>query len=256
MSEELENKYGSMRKFQRELGELAGHIILGRRKEKVFCISATPGGGKTRGYSIFSHELLDSGVVDNVVIVVPREALRSQTKEGFTDGDLLPRAIVDNPKYIRNGQASIYEKSGCVTTYQAIVSKPKFWLKLVTPKHSGESGQKAAELCNVSRESVRLAEKVVQSGVPELAAAVDSGKVAVSVAAVIAETSKDEQKAIVAEGKKEVRKAADEIRKRKSDSSAPDAIEAILVKIEKLDENQRAKLFARLASMYKFPASH
>jgi superfamily II DNA or RNA helicase len=120
-----------MRVFQEKLYALAVDIAEERRRERTFVLDATPGGGKTRGCSIFAHELLDSGVVQKVLIVVPRDSLRSQTREGFTDNEYLFRGIVDDPKQIRRGQESMLERSGWVTTYQAIAAAPDRWLRLV-----------------------------------------------------------------------------------------------------------------------------
>lgn len=77
-------------------------------------------------------------------------------------------------------------------------------------KHGGDrvSGQaanlpvatqaEAADLLNVSERSVRAAGKVQESGVPELGEAVESGKVAVSTAATIAEAPEEEQREVIA----------------------------------------------------------
>lgn len=82
----------------------------------------------------------------------------------------------------------------------------------------------AAQLLNVSRRSVQTAAKVQERGAPELQDAVVQGKVAVSVAAEIAERPREEQKAILdalprdatgrltEDAKKEIRKAAKEVR--------------------------------------------
>jgi len=126
-----DEKYGAMRGFQESLYSLAVDIVDGRRTERTFVLSATPGGGKTRAYSIFAHELLEAGIVQKVLIVVPRDSLRSQVREGFTDGQYLFRAIIDDPKQIKSGQESILARSGWVTTYQAIAAAPKRWQRLV-----------------------------------------------------------------------------------------------------------------------------
>ncbi len=54
------------------------------------------------------------------------------------------------------------------------------------------SQTKAAEKVNVSRSAVQRARKVIDSGDDDLMQAVDSGKIAVSVAAKIAELPKEE----------------------------------------------------------------
>lgn len=80
------------------------------------------------------------------------------------------------------------------------------------------SQTQAAELMNVSRESVVMARKVREQGVPELAEQVVTGKVKVSTAAVIAEADEDEQRAVVAlDDEKAVIRAANEIKRRKKE---------------------------------------
>lgn len=82
-------------------------------------------------------------------------------------------------------------------------------------QHSSEGAQicapsqaEAAGLLNVSRRSVQSAAAVHAQGVPELVAAVDSGTIAVSAAAKLAERPPDVQRAAVAEGPVAVREAA------------------------------------------------
>lgn len=91
-------------------------------------------------------------------------------------------------------------------------------------RESVVSQSEAADLMNVSRSGVQRAAIVQEQGSDELQKAVETGEVAVSVAAEIAERPKEEQKAILealprdAEGKltagakKEIRKAAKEVR--------------------------------------------
>lgn len=74
----------------------------------------------------------------------------------------------------------------------------------------------AADLLNVGRASVARAKKVQDSAVPELAAKVESGEVAVSTAAVIAEVSEDEQREVIAaDDEKAIIRKANEIKRRK-----------------------------------------
>jgi N6-adenosine-specific RNA methylase IME4 len=73
----------------------------------------------------------------------------------------------------------------------------------------------AADLLNVSRESVISARKVREQGVPELAEAVNTGQVAVSTAADIARAPVEEQRDILANADpKAITKAAAEIKRR------------------------------------------
>lgn len=72
--------------------------------------------------------------------------------------------------------------------------------------------KQAAELLNVSERSVRSAREVRTKGTPELAHAVESGRVSVSAAADVAELPKETQREIVAKGEKEILEAAKQIR--------------------------------------------
>lgn len=74
----------------------------------------------------------------------------------------------------------------------------------------------AAEMLNVSERSVKSARKVQDKGSPELVAALDAGKVAVSTAAEIADLPKAEQAEVVARGETEILAAAKKIRTEKA----------------------------------------
>jgi hypothetical protein len=70
-----------------------------------------------------------------------------------------------------------------------------------------------------SYKSYERAKKVVESGTSELVEAMDSGKVSVSAAAVIANEPKEEQNIIIAKGKQEILQKAKEIRKAMGEES-------------------------------------
>ena len=74
----------------------------------------------------------------------------------------------------------------------------------------------AAEMLNVGTASVKRARKVQEDAVPELAAMVESGTVAVSTAAVIAEQPPEEQREVIAaDDEKTIVKRANEIKRAK-----------------------------------------
>ncbi len=78
----------------------------------------------------------------------------------------------------------------------------------------GTSQAKAAQLLNTSERSVRNAKKVETEAVPEVIAAVESGKLPVSVAATIAEAPPEKQREVIAkDDKKAILAASREIRK-------------------------------------------
>jgi hypothetical protein len=64
--------------------------------------------------------------------------------------------------------------------------------------NNGESAQKAAELMQVSRTSVKTADRVKKKGVPQLVDALAAGKISVSAAARIAGLPAEQQQAVVA----------------------------------------------------------
>jgi hypothetical protein len=85
-------------------------------------------------------------------------------------------------------------------------------------KRKQKASEKAAEAVGVSGKSVSDAKKVRTKGVPELAAAVERGDVAVSAAAAVAELPKEQQSEIVA--REEVKEAAAKLREEKKQAKA------------------------------------
>lgn len=91
--------------------------------------------------------------------------------------------------------------------------------KCASPIGEPVTQQEAADLLNVSKRGVERAKQVQTEGTPELVAAVETGKVAVSTAAEIATLPKEEQEKVVAEADPAVVIArAKEIRKEKTDA--------------------------------------
>lgn len=105
----------------RKLGPFAGSIA-----------HVTPGGGKTLLASIFAHAMLDAGFVDQVVIVCPRDSLRSQMVDGWSVESL----GLSSKTEIWDPHASKQKRLfggfvGVVTTYQSAVAHPNRLLKLI-----------------------------------------------------------------------------------------------------------------------------
>ena len=75
-------------------------------------------------------------------------------------------------------------------------------------------------MVNVSPRLVEVAEKVVKSGTPELAGAVDRGEISVSAASDLAGLSTKEQQAVMAKGPQQVRVKVREIRRRRRQRAA------------------------------------
>jgi N6-adenosine-specific RNA methylase IME4 len=84
-----------------------------------------------------------------------------------------------------------------------------------------------AEMLNVGTRTVERARKVQDHAIPELAAEVVKGNVAVSTAAIVAELPQEKQAEIVARGEKEILKAANEIRATKAKEIRAKRIEKI-----------------------------
>jgi N6-adenosine-specific RNA methylase IME4 len=88
-----------------------------------------------------------------------------------------------------------------------------------TDRPIGLSQPEAAQLLNVGERSVKRARTVQEQGVPELAAAVDRGSVAVSTAEVVAREPVEVQRQVLAQvDPREVVRAAKEIKQRQRDT--------------------------------------
>lgn len=95
------------------------------------------------------------------------------------------------------------------TAQRAMVASRLATLEVGANQHveiSTPSQSKAANLLNVSRESVVSARKVLDQGTHELIQKVDAGELAVSTAAKIAELPEEEQTEIVSLSKEEIKK--------------------------------------------------
>lgn len=93
----------------------------------------------------------------------------------------------------------------------------------------------AAAQLNVSDRSIRTAKQVHELGIPELVAAVETGKVSVSGASTIAKQDHDTQRRLVAEDK--LKRAASDLRK--AEAAAKEAEK--LPKAEPLTDEQKAE---------------
>lgn len=93
----------------------------------------------------------------------------------------------------------------------------------------------AAQMLSVSTRSVETAKQVQEKGTAELVAAVDSGKVSVSAAAVIAKQDQDTQRRLVAEDK--LKRAAADLRKAEAEAKEVEK----LPKTEPLTVEQKAE---------------
>ncbi len=123
------------RRHQAKAEEISSEIHSGARDQKIVTAYVTPGGGKTLMASIFAHQLL-KGDVERVLVVCPRVTLQSQMRNGFNVPSLgLTGSLAEGHRRTRSLLKD--DLSGCVTTYQDLVSdaqrgnKAK-WLQFVS----------------------------------------------------------------------------------------------------------------------------
>ncbi len=120
-----------LRKHQEAARKEAQTVMaLGGRKTTV--ANVTPGGGKTLLASVFANEMLDAGFVEQVIIICPRDSLRSQMQDGFAcaEAGLLRKVVVWDPD--KSLQRSLLrDVCGVVTTYQLAFARAAKLKRLV-----------------------------------------------------------------------------------------------------------------------------
>ena len=110
------------RSFQVELMSRAHEVA--ENGEKLTTAHITPGGGKTRGGSLFGSILFNKGKVNQVVWVCPRQSLCDQVAEGFAKVETLGerrralRVASNDPPLSRDKEVT----AGYTTTIQAITA--------------------------------------------------------------------------------------------------------------------------------------
>lgn len=122
-----------LRKHQEKARRVAAEVA-DSVAEQVTVAHVTPGGGKTLMASLFAHELLRLGAIERVVIVCPRDSLRTQMVDGFTAPslDLNQRVMVWDPK--QSSRRLIKDTVGLVTTYQTAMIYRSKLEKIVASK--------------------------------------------------------------------------------------------------------------------------
>lgn len=87
--------------------------------QKFVLASITPGGGKTLMALCYADVLLAAGLVKQVVVIVPNDALRLQLIEGFRKNHAGIVRGLRKFKAKTSRQQDAYDRSGFVVTYQA-----------------------------------------------------------------------------------------------------------------------------------------
>lgn len=87
-----------------------------------FLVEATPGAGKTRMALAAAHELISSGHIRRIIVVVPSVNLQSQWSRAAAESGL------DVTGTMKNADGSIAAaKHGAVVTYPQVASQPDLW---------------------------------------------------------------------------------------------------------------------------------
>ncbi len=108
-----------------------------------------------------------------------------------------------------------------------------------------KSREAIARAARISSATVTQIEKIQKAAAPELVAAVKSGEVSISAAAVIADLPVEEQAAAAAGGKKELRQAAKRVRESKvGKKAAGDAVSEVAVELLGVPTNAEGELEA------------
>ncbi len=120
-----------LRKHQ-EAARKEAQTVMALGGRKVTVANVTPGGGKTLLASVFANEMLDAGFVEQVIIICPRDSLRSQMQDGFAcaEASLLRKVVVWDPD--KNMQRTLLRDiCGVVTTYQLAFARAAKLKRLV-----------------------------------------------------------------------------------------------------------------------------
>ena len=119
-----------LRVHQGQVAAIVGAIAAGEGSELTDILAAvTPGGGKSLLPVIAAARLIKARVIDRVCWVVPRDSLRLQAEEAFTDATW--RTRLEHELSVRAADNTADPCRGCagyVTTYQGIAAAPALHL--------------------------------------------------------------------------------------------------------------------------------
>jgi superfamily II DNA or RNA helicase len=118
-----------LRSHQRQLAHAVAAIATGQTAARDILAAVTPGGGKSLLPVLAAARLFEAGLVTRICWVVPRDSLRLQAEEAFSDptwrtalGHALSVRAADNSPDPSRGLA------GYITTYQGIAASPELHL--------------------------------------------------------------------------------------------------------------------------------
>ncbi|WP_329052431.1 DEAD/DEAH box helicase family protein [Streptomyces violaceus] len=96
-----------------------------------FLVVATPGAGKTTFALTLTKDLIDQGVIEKVVVVVPTAHLRRQWS-----GAAARMAVQLDHRFVNANGVVGKDFDGVVVTYQAVASEPILWRKLCSVRRT------------------------------------------------------------------------------------------------------------------------
>lgn len=127
----LEVDQSTLRAHQRDALKIAEEIAEGSRDDKFICAHVTPGGGKSLMASLFAHELFANEDVDHWLYVGPRDSLRSQIRDAWTNEAV---GLLGGLQITHGTQRALYarEQMGYATTFQHVVANEDEWLRIMS----------------------------------------------------------------------------------------------------------------------------
>lgn len=127
---------GPLRSHQKAMIAIAERMV-NDPDFRIAILNCVPGGGKTKAMSILAHSLFDLLDITNVLVVCPRDTLRSQAEQGFTDParDLTMRIYSNEYRHLSQGD--VFHASaaiGYAVTVQSLCHKgntdrARYWAK-------------------------------------------------------------------------------------------------------------------------------
>ncbi len=118
-----------LRSHQRLVDRIMQAIAANETEVRDVLAAVTPGGGKSLLPVIAASRLINAGVVDRIVWVVPRESLKYQAEEAFADAAW--RNTLSHSLSVRAAANEVDPSrglAGYVTTYQAMATAPDLHL--------------------------------------------------------------------------------------------------------------------------------